>query len=470
MRVPTEFLSVLRELVPEPVEIVGGGVEGQSTAKFLLKAGYERVTLRDRNPEVAVPDGCDRRTGADYLAELPERGTVIRSAGIRPDIPELAAWSEPGRQILSQLPIFLALYQGVRKAKAVGITATFGKGTVTTLLSEMLQAAKIRHLVGGNIGTPMLDLLLEENLPDIALLELSSFQLFDLGAPRILPHELTADDFSPRIGVSGRVTIEHLDWHKDQIEYWNAKARLCEEQAITDHAVFLSQDPGSLFVGMAGSGILHSVGEGGELVPGKDAIRDGEGQILLRREEMKVPGAFQLVNASLAWVAARILGASDEFCRAGATNFAGLTHRLQFAGEKDGVRFYNDSYATRPEATLAAVEALSDRPLALILGGSDKGVDFAELAAGLRATPNLKFVALIGATANRLRDSLEIGGAPDFALVDFPHLPEAFAACHKVVAKGGTVALSPACASFGLFKNYKERGEAFLALAKSVVG
>ncbi|MEK7393193.1 MAG: cyanophycin synthetase [Fibrobacterota bacterium] len=185
---------------------------------------------------------------------------------------------------------------------------------------------------------------------------------------------------------------------------------------------------------------------------------------------MKVPGAFQLVNASLAWVAARILGASDEFCRAGATNFAGLTHRLQFAGVKDGVRFYNDSYATRPEATLAAVEALSDRPLALILGGSDKGVDFAELAAGLRATPNLKFVALIGATANRLRDSLEIGGAPDFALVDFPHLPEAFAACHKVVAKGGTVALSPACASFGLFKNYKERGEAFLALAKSVVG
>lgn len=291
MPVPTEYLTVLRELVPEPVEIVGGGIEGQSTAKFLLAAGYERITLRDKSADVQVPPGCDRRCGPDYLAGLGNKGCVVRSAGVRSDLPELRAFAETGGQILSQLPIFLALYQGVSRGRVVGITGTFGKGTVTTLLSKMLDCARIRHLVGGNIGIPMLDLLLDADLPEVALLELSSFQLSDLAAPMVPPAGLKRDDFCPRVGVCGRVTIEHLDWHLDQIEYWNSKARLCEEQSDTDHAVFLSSDPGSVFVGMAGSGILHSVGEGGELVPGKDAIRDGEGQILLRRENMKVPGA-----------------------------------------------------------------------------------------------------------------------------------------------------------------------------------
>lgn len=220
---------------------------------------------------------------------------------------------------------------------------------------------------------------------------------------------------------------------------------------------------------MAGSGIPHGIGEGGELVPDREVVRDAQGNVVLRREDMKVPGAFQLVNASLAWAAARILGASDESCHAGAVGFEGLPHRLQFAGEQNGIRYYNDSYATRPEAALAAVEALSDRPLALILGGSDKGIDFTELAEGLRAASNLKFVGLIGATAERLRAALEQEGPLHFALMDFPHLPQAFDACRQAVAQGGSVLLSPACASFGLFKNYKERGEAFLALAKSVV-
>ncbi len=470
MRLSTESVKILRELLPEPVEIVGGGLEGQSTARFLMAAGFERVTLRDRNPDVAAPAGCDRRCGPDYLAGLPPRGTVLRSAGVRSDLPELACFAEGGGQILSQLPVFLALFQGVRKGRVAGVTGTFGKGTVTTLLSRMLEQAAIPHAVGGNIGTPVLDLLLQDNLPDLAILELSSFQLSDLAAPRLLPTGLTREDFAPRVGVCGRVTIEHLDWHVDQIEYWNAKAHLCEEQAESDHAIFFSSDPGSVFVGMAGSGILHTIGEGGELVPGPDALRDGEGLVLLRRDEMKVPGAFQLANAALAWAAARVLGASDEACREGARRFEGLPHRLQFAGEASGVRYFNDSYATRPEATLAAVEAVSERPLALILGGSDKGVAFEELAAGLRACPNLKFVALIGATAPRLRESLERDGRPPFELLDFPHLPEAFAGCRAALPAGGNLLLSPACASFGLFKNYKERGEAFLALAKAAVG
>ena len=468
MKTPSDLSNALRELVPEPVEIVGGGLEGQSTAQFLLGAGYERLTLRDRNPATPVPEGCVGRTGPLYLSGLPAKGTAVRSAGIRPDLPELLAFAAGGGRIVSQLHIFLALFQGVRGGVAAGITGTFGKGTVTTILSRMLDSAKIAHAVGGNIGTPMLDLLLREDPLDIALLELSSFQLSDLAPVRGLP-SLDPAAFAPRLGVCGRVTVEHLDWHRDQVEYWNAKARLCEEQTDSAHSVFLCGDPGSVFVGMAGSASQHPVGSGGELDPGMESISDGRtGKILLHRSELRVPGAFQLANAALAWSAARILGASDGACREGAIAFEGLAHRLQFAGERGGIRFYDDSYATRPEATLAAMEALSPAPVALILGGSDKGIDFSELAAGLRAAEHLRHVALIGATAPALRKALEAEGSLPFSVRDQPGLAEAFDDCRRSVSPGGAVLLSPACASFGLFRNYRERGEAFLALVAAL--
>ncbi|MCB9497229.1 MAG: UDP-N-acetylmuramoyl-L-alanine--D-glutamate ligase [Fibrobacteria bacterium] len=466
MRFSESFLFTLRTLVPEPVEIVGGGLEGQSTARFLLSAGYERLTLRDRDESVKAPDGCDSRRGESYLDDLPERGTILRSAGVRPDLPAFLAAKARGVQVCSQLHVFLGMFQGVLGGRVVGITGTFGKGTVTTMLSEMLAANGIGHAVGGNIGTPMLDLLRGESLPDLVLLELSSFQLSDLGPMPGLPPEA----FAPRIGVAGRVTIEHLDWHRDQIEYWEAKARLCEEQTDSDHAVFLSDDPGSVFVGMAGSSFHHGVGTEGQFQPRPDGLFDADGTLLVARSEMSVPGAFQIQNAALALQASLLLGADPGKSLGAARSFAGLPHRLQFAGEAGGVRFYNDSYATRPEATLAAVEALSDRPLALILGGSDKGIDFTELARGLRASSHLRHVGLIGATAGSLRNALESEGGTNFSLVDHTGLDDAFEACRAAVASGGSVLLSPACASFGLFRNYKERGEAFLAKVRGVCG
>ena len=465
MKLDDTLIAALRALVPEPVEIVGGGVEGQSTARFLLSAGYERLTLRDRNPEVAAPDGCDFRGGDGYLDGLAERGTVVRSAGIRSDLPAFVAARERGVRVVSQLHIFLGLFQGAHCGTVAGITGTFGKGTITTMLSQMLTASGMRHAVGGNIGTPMLDLLREPELPELALLELSSFQLSDLGPVPGLP----AEAFAPRLGLCGRVTIEHLDWHRDQIEYWEAKARLCEEHADTDHSVYLLDDPGSVFVGMAGSSLLHGVGKGGAFEPRLDGLYDDEGRQILSRTEMRVPGAFQIQNAALALQASVLLGGDLESSLQAARAFEGLVHRLQFAGEAHGIRYYNDSYATRPEATLAAVEALTGSPVALILGGSDKGIDFSELAAGLRTFPHLRYVALIGATAPRLREVIEKAGVAAFDLVDHPHLLEAFQGCRNALAGQGSVLLSPACASFGLFRNYKERGEAFLKLAREAV-
>lgn len=499
------FAARLRGLLPGPIHVVGGGVEGRSTLAFLRALGFSDLVLRDRN--AALDSEVPSVLGEGYLAGIPDGATIVRSAGIRPDLPELAEAAARGCRILSQLQIFLACWQGVLGKRAIGVTATLGKGTVCSLLSEMLAEAGIDHLLGGNIGTAMLDLLAGEgrvagrrasgaaasespaqdkeqakdaegkvpaahgtasvaDLPDLAVLELSSFQLFDL-AP--LPGFADAV-FAPRVAVFGRVTVEHLDWHVDRDEYRAAKGRLALFQRSDDDCVHLADDEGSRALGVLGRGRRHAIGAGGEFRPEGDVLRDAAGTAVLRLEELRVPGRFQLENIGLAWAAARCAGASDAACAQGARVFAGLRHRLMFAGEARGIRYYNDSYATRPEATIAAVDAMRPHATALILGGSDKGIDFSELAAALRATAHLRYVALIGATAGRLRQALTESGETPFALEEFPGLPEAVAACEEALSQGGAVLLSPACASFGLFRNYKERGEAFLELAAARTG
>lgn len=467
MTVSDAMSGRIRELFPCGAHVVGGGVEGLSTVRFLAAAGVAPLVLRDRNPDLVAPEGVETVTGDGYLEGIPAEATVMRSAGIRPDLPAFARHRAAGGRVLSQLRLFLALYRKERpRGRVVGVTATMGKGTICTILSGMLSAAGQPHALLGNIGKAMLDLFLETEIPEVVVLELSSFQLSDLGPGDGLAVAESAVD----IALFGHVTLEHLDWHKDQIEYWDAKANLAAHQTEDHWAVHLDAEPGSVFCGMASDSMRRTLGDAGEIVLRDKALLDHDGSRLLELAELKVPGVFQLENCGLAWLAARCLELPEEAILRGAKEFAGLRHRLMWAGEAKGIRYYNDSYATRPEATLAAAQALADAPLALILGGSDKGVDFGELAAGLRACRGLVHVSLIGATAGRLREALEKAGAPTFALADFPGLEPALEACEAALPSGGAVLLSPACASFGLFANYKERGEAFLRLASARTG
>jgi len=467
MTISDKTQARLRELFPHSAHVVGGGVEGLSTVAFLKAAGVETVVLRDRNAALRAPEGVELVTGDGYLDGIPPQATVMRSAGIRPDLPAFRKHRATGGRVLSQLRLFLALYRQERtEGRVVGVTATMGKGTICTILSGMLNEASVPHALLGNIGKAMLDLFLEEEIPETVVLELSSFQLSDLGPGDGLSEAESVVD----VALFGHVTLEHLDWHVDQIEYWNAKANLAAHQTEDHWAVHLDAEPGSVFCGMASDSMRRTLGEAGEISLRDNALRDHDGSRLLDLADLKVPGVFQLENCGLAWLAARCLEIPEEAILRGAKAFAGLRHRLMWAGEAKGIRYYNDSYATRPEATLAAAQALSDAPLALILGGSDKGVDFAELAQGLRACQGLVHVSLIGATAGRLREALEAQGAPPFALADFPGLEPGLDACEAALPSGGSVLLSPACASFGLFANYKERGEAFLRLAAARTG
>ena len=494
-----------------PIGIAGCGVEGLGTLSYLRRHGVADLRLFDRTlaaqrdrGEALPPAAADLPVfgDPDWAIELPRCGTVFRSPGVRPDHPALTAARDRGAVITSATDWFLRHCPGT----VVGVTGTVGKGTTATLIHEALRAAGLHSRLAGNIGLNPLAFLDEVGAGETVVLELSSFQLMDLGPVK------------PVVAVVLRTSQDHLDWHPTVEEYLRAKAGLIapggrlpdgRRQAV----VFCADPPGSRAV------VELGVGQGlGSSVPGVLAVsRAGpvsagvgvrNGQVwrfgggterrLAPLEHLQLPGAFNLENAAAAYLAAEALGADAERALAALAAFPGLPHRLERVGtvragtesaaSGHGIACYNDSYATRPDATLAALSAF-EGPLALILGGSEKHADFRALAEGICRHPGLRAVLLIGATAERLRS--EIGaaagrtGRPAPTCTLHPGLPEAFAAglaaleawdaaaspAGPVAASGERVLLlSPACASFGLFPNYKVRGERFKALVQAAGG
>jgi UDP-N-acetylmuramoylalanine--D-glutamate ligase len=490
----------------EPIGVLGYGVEGRSTCEYLLSKGFKDITIFDR----AAPAGLDPRlklaaTGSGphgYLEGLPAMRTVFRSAGARPDLPGIAEFLDRGGCLTSQVGLAFAL---AGRDRIIGVTGTVGKGTCCSILHAMLTQAGVKARLGGNIGVPALDLAASLQPDEWLLLELSSFQL-------------SALPVSPRVAVVLRTTTEHLDWHPTREEYWLHKGNIAAYQGAGDLLVHCADAPGSAWIASRGAARKIAYGAAGDVArfagptiaggPGGPSRGDSEGpaapDILLTRESLSwvtrgftlaladtpLKGAFNLENLAAAAAVALELGASPEAVRAAAAGFVGLEHRLEFVREWRGLSFYNDSYATRPEAAMGAVEALRDAPLGLILGGSEKHADFGELAAAVAAAGHVKAVALIGQTAERLRAELEkarAGGGTDprdaggagvpRAGSDGPAiriLPSLEEALHFLIGRleagaggeavQGAVALSPACASFGMFENYKERGKAFKRL------
>ena len=436
-----ELRERLQNVVLEPVAVLGYGTEGRSTLKLLLDCGFEEVAVLDRK-EQELPEGVRGVFGEDYLEGLSRFSTVVRSAGIKPTKPELAKFAEEGGTLTSQVQLFFDLYKG----RIAGVTGTMGKGTTTMMISACLKAAGIAHEVGGNIGTPVLEILRKEDAAETAVLELSSFQLMDLKA-------------APRVGVVLRTTCEHLDWHSDEREYRMAKAQLVRNQRPEQLCVFCGDAEGSRQIAALSGARKKSYGRAGDCdaVVADGVLHLPDGPIELA--ECKVRAPFMMENMAAAALAARELGAPWTAVRAALTGFEGLQYRLQFKGEARGIGYWNDSYATRPEAALAAARSFSG-PLAMILGGSEKNADFTELFDGLAALQNLKICALIGQTAERIAKGLV---ARDVPYVRCNSLEEAVRMCEEALTEegGGDVLLSPACASFGMFRNYKERGAIF---------
>ena len=367
--------------------------------------------------------------------------TVVRSAGVYPLQKEIFHFQMNGGALTSQIEIFL---KETKSRSVVGVTGTLGKGSTVSMIRHALNACGIPSEIGGNFGVPALDLLENETPDRISILELSSFQLMTLPV-------------SPHVAVVLRVSTEHLDWHKSVEEYRDAKANLVRWQKRGDFCVYIRDaEPSAAIARESGAQKLCYGSRDADAVFSSDSLKiDG---CTLKLADCKKIGSFQLENMAAALLAVKALGADVPTALQSLKNYESLKFRMEFKGEKKGIVFYNDSYATRPDATMAAVKSMN-RPFALILGGSEKNADFSELARTLAGIKNLKRIALIGATAERMQDALR-QVETSMPMKIFSGLDEAFAdACS--VGNGGAVLLSPACASFGLFKNYKARGEAF---------
>jgi UDP-N-acetylmuramoylalanine--D-glutamate ligase len=471
---PESSVSSLRlgpDLWPGPVAVLGYGVEGKSTLRHLLGSGRRDVVVLDRTaPSEGLPEGVQGVFGEDYLRGLESVATAFRSPGLRPFVPEIEAFRKRGGLLTSQLE---AAFRLKRRDRILGVTGTVGKGTCCSLLSDMLDAGGVSHRLAGNIGLPILDAL-EDLDPDAWLvLELSSFQLS------------TAAE-SPAAAIVLRTTTEHLDWHADRKEYWDHKANLVRFQKPGDFCVYFADADGSRAIGAQGAGRKLAVGAGGSAGPAAPTgARLGDTEAVLPDglrivlAETRMTGAFNLENLAAAAVAARELGAPPEAVLRAARAFSPLEHRIEFVREARGVRYYHDSYATRPEATLGAVRGLRGAPdgngrppgaVGLILGGSEKFADFSELAEALAGEAHLRAVAFIGQTAERLEAELERAGAlKGRAFKRCATLEEALEFLRGEIREGA-ILLSPACASFGLFANYKERGKAFKKLVNELPG
>ncbi len=437
----------------EPVALLGYGVEGKSTLRHLLSAGYRQITVLDKAaPAESLPEGVQGCFGSDYLKGLLGMRTAIRSPGLRPFYPEILEFQKNGGVLTSQVELAFSL---TGRHRVLGVTGTVGKGTCCSLLSAMLSQGNVPHRLAGNIGLPPLDAVASLDPGAWLLLELSSFQLSTLNE-------------SPAGAVVLRTTSEHLDWHASQSEYWDHKAHLTRHQTSGDFCVYFADTEGSAEIGSQGRGHKISVGRTGDVRITETEVEWPVRGFRIGLNETRLVGSFNLENLAAAAAVALELGVTTDAIRSAARDFAPLEHRLEFVRALNGVSYYNDSYATRPEASLAAARALRGAPLGLILGGSEKFADFAELAAGLAAEDGLRAIALIGQTAARLETELRDAGA----LRNRSHrvcasLEEALDFLRTEI-RSGAILLSPACASFGMFANYKERGLAFKRLAASL--
>ena len=431
--------------IAAPVGILGFGIEGKSTLRYLVRKGIREIVVMDKNPvelpELPADVHVKIFSGEKYMDGLKNAVTVVRSAGVYPLQKEIFHFQMNGGALTSQIEIFL---KETKSRSVVGVTGTLGKGRTVSMIRHALNACGIPSEIGGNFGVPALDLLENETPDRISILELSSFQLMTLPV-------------SPHVAVVLRVSTEHLDWHKSVEEYRDAKANLVRWQKRGDFCVYIRDaEPSAAIARESGAQKLCYGSRDADAVFSSDSLKiDG---CTLKLADCKKIGSFQLENMAAALLAVKALGADVPTALQSLKNYESLKFRMEFKGEKKGIVFYNDSYATRPDATMAAVKSMN-RPFALILGGSEKNADFSELARTLAGIKNLKRIALIGATAERMQDALR-QVETSMPMKIFSGLDEAFAdACS--VGNGGAVLLSPACASFGLFKNYKARGEAF---------
>lgn len=433
--------------------VVGLGQTGLACARFLAAHGEA----------FAVADSRSHPPGIDELRhELPEvpvylgpfkrelfaaASRLLLSPGIAPQEPVIADAVAQGVELLGDIELFARF----AAAPVVGITGSNGKSTVTALLGEMARNAGRRVLVGGNIGTPVLELLAQP-APDLYVLELSSFQLEVTTSLRCLA------------AVVLNVSEDHLDRHHTLANYAAIKSRIYHGTGVMvintdDPLVAAMAEAGRELVRFSLSRTPQANDFGLLMYEGQTWLARGESP-LMPAAEVRIPGRHNLANALAALALGEACGLPMTAMLQTLREFPGLPHRCQWVAEIDGVNYYEDSKGTNVGATLAALEGMPGEKVVLIAGGQGKGQDFSPLrdAVANRA----RAIVLMGEDAALLAKALE--GAAELKQV--ATIEDAVAKAAALARPGDSVLLSPACASFDMFRNYVERGEKFVAAVK----
>ena len=427
--------------------IVGYAVEGQVSANYWHELGYE-VTICDQNTSLQVPPIFKTTLGDDYLDGLDSYDIIVRSAGIHPQI-ILDKNPSVKSKITTSVQEF---FRVCPSPNTIGITGTKGKGTTTTLITKMLIAAGKTVHFGGNIGIAPLELLPKIAADDWVVLELSSFQLEDFNGP------------SPHIGVCLMVVPEHLNWHADMAEYISAKQRLFAAQKPTDIAIYYSQNENSQAITQKSAGIkIPYFASPGAIINNDQVVINN--QTICSVKEIKLPGKHNWQNICAAVTAVWQITQDVAAIKSVILSFSGLEHRIELVSEINEVKYYDDSFATTPETAIAAIQAF-DQPKISILGGSDKGTPLDPIANEVISN-NIRHIITIGDTGPTIAKQLRERGYNDIT-EGLKTMTEIVATSQSHAEPGDVVLLSTGCASFGLFKDYKDRGNQFQVAVKSL--
>ncbi len=424
--------------------------EGLATYRYFKQKGADITVYYWGEPE--LPGDVKKvkiEVGQD-IADLADFDLIVHSPAVHP------------RQIKTRQPVTTLtniFFEECPTKNTIGVTGTKGKGTTSTLIAKLLEAAGHKAFLGGNIGKPLLDDLPNIKPTDWVVLEMSAGQLIDF-------------KYAPHIGVCVMVVPDHLDWHTDLDEYTMSKQNLFSHQKSTDLAVFNAGDQGShdvVSVSVAKKRGYEVPPPGKKPTPKEAAYVEGDniyfaGQLICPVRDVALLGRHNLENVCAAISAVwEIVGKDPEVVKKVVKEFKGLEHRLEFVREVNGVKYYNDSFAATPDAAIAATEAIPGRKV-LIVGGFDRNLPLEHLAQTFKDhEKNLARVILIGASRERLAKELEDIAFHNFELADTKSMTEIVAAAKKAATAGDSVVLSPGFASFDMFKNFAERGAKFKA-------
>ena len=424
------------------------------------------VTARDRRSGEQLGDAARRLreagvrlvTGDGYLRDLDEE-IIFRTPGMKYHLPELDAARKRGAAVTSEMEVFF----GACPCRIFAVTGSDGKTTTTTVISKILESAGKKVHLGGNIGEPLLPRIETIGPDDVAVAELSSFQLISMRR-------------SPDVAVVTNVTPNHLDMHKDMREYIDAKRNILLHQDAFGRAVLnADNDVTASFVpDVRGQCLLfsrrHPV-EYGAWMDEDGGIWFSQGDRktrVMNASDIRIPGKHNVENYLAAICAVWGYAGVEDIAKV-ARSFPGVEHRNELVREFEGVKYYNDSIGTTPSRTINGALSLFDKRILLIAGGYDKNIPFDPL--GPAIAEKVKVLVLIGQTADKIEQAVR--SAPNYRpeelkILRASSLEEAVDLCRREAESGDVVSLSPACASFGMFPNFETRGERFRELVNGL--